>query len=232
LFPRTLGFFIRSFQVNIPMSGHLSAFPSLTTSEFEAACKNLSNVFHQRGHMQKDWQEVELVRHHDTTYLSVTRLLQHNVGATKKAEHEDEEDEINDEHEEQDDAALQPTPLPSLIHYDILLSPTYRVPVLYFHIQDSLHRYPPTMKTLYEHLIPPHFTPQTESGGVIGGLSIQDHPVTSRPVFFIHPCHTADVMAASVGDRQVTEVEYLTMWIGALGGCVGLNVPLALVHGE
>jgi ubiquitin-like-conjugating enzyme ATG10 len=49
-------------------------------------------------------------------------------------------------------------------------------------------------------------------------------------VFFIHPCQTAEVMEASVGRKDVTPEEYLIMWIGALGKCVGLNVPLALMQ--
>jgi ubiquitin-like-conjugating enzyme ATG10 len=37
-------------------------------------------------------------------------------------------------------------------------------------------------------------------------------------------------MEASVGKRNVTAEEYLMIWIGALGKCVGLNVPLALMQ--
>jgi ubiquitin-like-conjugating enzyme ATG10 len=39
-------------------------------------------------------------------------------------------------------------------------------------------------------------------------------------------------MEASVGKRNATAEEYLMIWIGALGNCVGLNVPLALMQGE
>jgi hypothetical protein len=56
----------------------------------------------------------------------------------------------------------------------------------------------------------------------------QDHPIESRPVFFIHPCRTAEVMEVSVGGRDVTAAEYLLLWIGAMGKCVGLDVPFAL----
>jgi ubiquitin-like-conjugating enzyme ATG10 len=213
------------------MSAQLSAFPSLTTPEFEAACTALTTAFEERGHKQNDWQNAEIIYHHDTKYLRVTRLLQPGKSDTSSGTgsvDKYEEDELDD----QDDLALQtPQPHP-LIHYDILLSAVYRVPVLYFHIQDSQHRYPLTMKVLYEHLIAPQFKAQTESGGVIGGVSIQDHPVTNRPVFFIHPCQTAEIMQVSVGERKVSAAEYLTMWIGALGRCVGLNVPLALVQGR
>jgi ubiquitin-like-conjugating enzyme ATG10 len=37
-------------------------------------------------------------------------------------------------------------------------------------------------------------------------------------------------MQASVGKRDVTPEEYLLIWIGALGKCVGLDVPFALMQ--
>ena len=36
-------------------------------------------------------------------------------------------------------------------------------------------------------------------------------------------------MEATVSGRNVTAYDYLVMWIGALGKCVGLNMPLALI---
>jgi ubiquitin-like-conjugating enzyme ATG10 len=54
--------------------------------------------------------------------------------------------------------------------------------------------------------------------------------MSNRPVFFIHPCQTTEVMEASVGKRDVTAAEYLLIWIGAMGKCVGLDIPLALMR--
>jgi ubiquitin-like-conjugating enzyme ATG10 len=58
------------------------------------------------------------------------------------------------------------------VEYDIVLSPSYQVPVLYSNIKDPSYRSPPTMDTLYRHLIPPHFKAQVENIGVIGGVTI------------------------------------------------------------
>jgi ubiquitin-like-conjugating enzyme ATG10 len=60
----------------------------------------------------------------------------------------------------------------------------------------------------------------------------QDHPWTNTPCFFIHPCQTTAVIEASAGDRSLSPVEYLVMWIGALGACVGFNVPLEMFTDE
>lgn len=59
---------------------------------------------------------------------------------------------------------------------------------------------------------------------------MQDHPITNKPVFFIHPCRTAEMMQASVGNRSISATDYLMIWIGALGQSVGLNIPLAFVR--
>ncbi|CAG5175484.1 uncharacterized protein ALTATR162_LOCUS8115 [Alternaria atra] len=85
------------------------------------------------------------------------------------------------------------------------------------------------MTTLYEYLVPPQFKAQTENVGVIGAITITDHPATNRPVFFIHPCQTAEVMEASI-DRNITADEYLMVWIGAMGKAAGLHVPLQLAR--
>lgn len=229
----------------------LSAFPHLDASEFETACGGILERLQQYGHRQSDWLSAELLRLFETKYLRVTKPLPVGIRAANGVKDHDpdrqveqeldelEQDEEFHELEDDDNEALQVFRQHQItIDYDILLSPTYQVPVLYFSISDPQYRYPPTMTTLYEHLIPPQFISQAQSAGIIGGITIQDHPATNRPAFFIHPCQTAAVMEASVGKRDITAEEYLILWIGALGKCVGLNVPLALmqrddaVHGE
>lgn len=63
----------------------------------------------------------------------------------------------------------------AFIHYDIVLSSTYSVPVLYFSIKDVEHRFPPTQHVLYKHIIIPNgYEEQTKEGsvGVLGGVSV------------------------------------------------------------
>ncbi|KAF1945413.1 hypothetical protein EJ02DRAFT_313312, partial [Clathrospora elynae] len=205
----------------------LSTFPHLTESEYEDACHCFLRQFQQRGHEQTGWLSVETVHQNDIAYLRVTKELSAREDCLMGGCSELEDDEV----QEDDGEVLRATITPrATIHYDMILSPVYRVPVLYISISDPLHRYPPTMSTLYEHLVPPEFKAQTENVGIIGGITITDHPATNRPVFFIHPCQTAEVMEASAGKSNVTTKEYLMVWIGALGKCVGLNVPLVLAR--
>ncbi|KAL6706869.1 hypothetical protein ACN47E_005012 [Coniothyrium glycines] len=202
----------------------LSVFPQLAKAEFEEACIRLLHCYQDREHEQNDWTSVELVQEHELSCLRISKELTATTAVSPSVEAGNEVDDV----QEDDNEVLESMLSPAIVVYDIFLSPVYRVPVLYFHISDSQHRYPITMTTLYNHLIPQQYKAQAERVGVIGGITICDHPVTSRPAFFIHPCQTAQVMEASLTDEHVTTYNYLLAWIGALGPCVGLNVPLAL----
>ncbi|KAH8731409.1 hypothetical protein GQ44DRAFT_327396 [Phaeosphaeriaceae sp. PMI808] len=207
----------------------LSSSPLLTVSEFNEACNSLITGFDQCKHLQAEWQSVEFISQYETSHLRITKMLLNVAGAVRDAGSEDAHDELDEDDNDDDDEVLSlPIKTQAFIHYDVFLSPVYRVPVLYISILDSQHRYPPTMDTLYSQLIPSSFKAQTEHGGIIGGVTITDHPASNRPVFFIHPCQTAEVMQASTSRRDITPHEYLMVWVGALGKCVGLNVPLAL----
>ncbi|MCJ1447722.1 MAG: hypothetical protein MMC23_008233 [Stictis urceolatum] len=62
----------------------------------------------------------------------------------------------------------------------------------------------------------------------MGGISMTNHPVTDVPCFFVHPCNTADAMHEIVGNRQVTSLQYLQIWLGLIGAVVGLSLPIEL----
>ncbi|PSN65617.1 hypothetical protein BS50DRAFT_63163 [Corynespora cassiicola Philippines] len=203
----------------------ISDFPHLTTAEFQSACAPLHHAFSRTGDRQTAWISVELVEGY-IPYLRITKPL--NTPLTNDADAEDADlDFIDDDDDEE--ALRPPTPASRVsIVYDIILSPGYGVPVLYFHIQDPQFRFPPTMDTLYAHIMPAQFKTQAMNVGVMGGVTVTEHPALGKPVYFIHPCQTADLMREIVGETVITAEDYLVMWIGALGKCVGLDVPLEI----
>lgn len=54
--------------------------------------------------------------------------------------------------------------------------------------------------------------------------------MTNLPCYFIHPCNTAQAMQDIIGKRKVSNVEYLMIWIGLVGGSVGLYLPKELAE--
>jgi ubiquitin-like-conjugating enzyme ATG10 len=115
-----------------------------------------------------------------------------------------------------------------LVQYDIVHSPSYQVPVLYVQINDTGSQAVrlPSVDEAYEMLVPQSRRAQIKAVGVMGGLSMTDHPMTGLPVYFVHPCRTAEAMDGMVNDTKVKPVEFLLLWLGLIGASVGLEVPV------
>lgn len=148
----------------------LSSFPHLSEADFEQGCTFLLERFRQCGRKQDDWISLETISQYGMRYLRITRALQCTSNDSEIRQDTDEVDELVDDGD--DEVIIEAMAPQAVIHYDILLSPTYRVPVLYINISDPQHRFPPTMATLYEYLIPPHFKSETQNIGVIGAITI------------------------------------------------------------
>ncbi|KAF2645810.1 hypothetical protein P280DRAFT_417931 [Massarina eburnea CBS 473.64] len=211
-------------------------FPYMSACEFENTCTDFLKRFEQTSRLHSEWTSVEHLDSFNTKYLRITKPLQsspsHAVQTSKAlATNTKESDEEACEIEDDDNEVLRSLPAQqALICYDIILSPTYSVPALYISVKDPLHRYPPTLSTLYNTIIPPEYAAQTKDFGVIGGVTITDHPIKNTPVYFLHPCKVAEVLQASCSRAsEIDTASYLLLWIGAMGKCVGLDVPLALV---
>ncbi|KAF2663099.1 hypothetical protein BT63DRAFT_430659 [Microthyrium microscopicum] len=109
--------------------------------------------------------------------------------------------------------------------YDITYSPTYNVPVLHLSVQDAsgsvimdLDHIQKLFKGLRSEMM--------QHVGIVGGLSPTYHPELGTPIFFIHPCLTADAMSSlGMGENRS---DYLIAWLGVVGGVVGLYVPPAV----
>lgn len=56
--------------------------------------------------------------------------------------------------------------------------------------------------------------------------------MTDVPAFVVHPCNTAEAMQVVVGGRSISVEAYLQIWLGLVGGCVGLALPKGLAIGS
>ena len=184
-----------------------------------------------------------LILQYGTRFLRVTKKLSNvpdpnTTNDTNRSIY----NENKDDDDEQDEEALVRSPQTTgnslFIYYDIIHSPFYQVPVLYLTLnqppsQQSGPERPefiPSLDKLYTLLTPASVEPQLRTGGVLGALSMTDHPTTGLPAYFVHPCRTAEAMVAVIGDRKrdVKPAECLLLWLGLVGRGVGLDVPVAL----
>ncbi|KAJ5774625.1 hypothetical protein N7457_009521 [Penicillium paradoxum] len=224
------------------MAATCSAFPFLGHSEFESACQALAD----RCNSAQDigWPAIRLLTkvslfsmHEplnlnfgysplfltDGTGIRITKYVEvsSSLEATALAELEEPEDD-------DPEALVRAHAQPGLqIDYDILLSPTYQVPILYFSPRWHSHG-PLGLDEVYQYVVPEQYRQELKSVGVIGGISMGYHPDSGAPAFFVHPCNTADAMAHVVDTQNVTPESYLLIWLGLLGHCVNLHVPREL----
>ncbi|KAM3066858.1 hypothetical protein ACMFMG_007004 [Clarireedia jacksonii] len=106
--------------------------------------------------------------------------------------------------------------------YEIHLHPTYRVPTLWFTLHDLPMNEPAfDLNSVYRYLVPEEYKSQLRAVGVMGGISAAPHPLTDVPAFFIHPCQTQEAME----NFDCPLNDYMMIWLGLVGACVGLWMP-------
>lgn len=147
----------------------VASFPFLDELEFNEACSAMSDRFGRHGRSQEAWSAVESTSQNEITFLRITTPL---IRSSEPSSYNEDVGETELAEENDDEAAVTATRSQAVLHYDVVLSPSYRVPVLYFTVSDSQHRYPPNMDTLYSCVIPSMFRTQAEHVGVIGGITV------------------------------------------------------------
>ncbi|KAL2212351.1 hypothetical protein CC79DRAFT_1393579 [Sarocladium strictum] len=225
-------------------------YPYLTRDEFTEVCHELDRQYCQAtlGPLRRRWK-LRLCTALDTifspdggyiTYLQIIRPLEGSL------DHDDlsldldkfsfgEKDNSYDnltsadkdmlDAEEDDEAALvAPKTTPDFGHvvYEIHLHPTYRVPCLWFSLK-SLPLDEPSfdIDTVFRRLVPDAYKDGLRRQGSVGGISADHHPMTGVPTFFLHPCLVGENML----QFSCSKKDYLMVWLGLTGNCVGLNVP-------
>ncbi|KAH8602713.1 autophagy-related protein-like protein Atg10 [Bisporella sp. PMI_857] len=199
-------------------------WPFLTKEEFELACAYFDQKYVRAklGPTRKLFK----IRSRRTattgvTYIEILRLLKlpeednDLLDALEKLGREDGM-EMNDVEMSNEDADGP------YVTYEIHLHPTYSMPTLWFTLHD-LPMGEPTfdLDSVYRYLVPSEYKSQLRTVGMTGGLSAAPHPLTDVPAFFIHPCQTKEAMENFDCPIDL----YLMIWLGLVGGSVGLWVP-------
>jgi ubiquitin-like-conjugating enzyme ATG10 len=70
------------------------------------------------------------------------------------------------------------------IDYDIVLSPTYQVPVLYFTLRWQNHQGPLGLDAVYQYVVPEQYRKELKTVGVMGGISFGVGVPSSRTIAF------------------------------------------------
>ncbi|PLB46983.1 autophagy-related protein Atg10 [Aspergillus steynii IBT 23096] len=209
----------------------MAAFPFLSPDEFHGACRALLARVHAVGPSAVGWSSIRLTRQPLGPVLDISRNLDHvamrHVDAVPSVGPEDTQLEAT---EQDPEALIRPPDSNTVLQvdYEILLSPTYQVPVLYFMLRRGTHLGPMEIDAVYHYLVADQYRKELQDVGVMGGISIGYHPQSETPVFFVHPCNTADAMRQIAGHQDVTPETYLVIWFGLIGNRLGLHLPSEL----
>ncbi|KAI7283989.1 hypothetical protein KC343_g1200 [Hortaea werneckii] len=227
---------------------------SLTPTEFAEGVQTLASAWCDVVPAdQGDWQDVRALGKSGVHRLRISRLVRPHPFAVPRDEQNmscgttspDGETVSNGEAEEplpqleEEDLESLTKSAPSRtgvetereVHYDIVYSPTYQVPVLYLSFPSTGRSPLPSPDEVYNLLVPFTYRAQLQAVGPMSALSMTgEHPVTGGPAYFVHPCLTQDSMRAVMAGREVSAAEYLVMWIGVVGATVGLSLPVSLAR--
>lgn len=223
---------------------------TISVGNFENACLVLETTWQSLNDTRK-WEDAKVLRsvrriHHtishyinpdnisqyDSKILRITKRIQDpNTEDVKINDDETEIIELDEEVVHQSQASVQEL----RIIYDIAHSPSYQVPVLYITFEscgtnNRARSILPSIEEVYALLSPSSSQAPMRAVGVMGALSMTDHPSCSAPAYFVHPCRTAEAMEAVAGGEAVGPERYLLLWMGLVGQGVGLDVPAELVE--
>lgn len=188
----------------------LLGFPHLTRNEFELLCAAfiVSEAERSRlghGYGANGWR---MKRHGGAVYLE---LVANNITARREDEplYEPAEEGGGSEVEEEED----PEALPARMHrefrmrYNVLFSPTYQLPVLYWVADEALSV--EELKAV--------FSPKE------GVISQGEHLLNGEAWWFVHPCNTGEAMNAVLELVVGNEERYISVWLGLVKDSAGLR---------
>ncbi|KAI9704368.1 MAG: hypothetical protein M1836_007231 [Candelina mexicana] len=213
-------------------------FPFLSEAEFGFASRLFVEKFEEVGWNPQagDWERLGLRREREQNYI----LIRRNLGLSDTSKESEaipatlslhgELDIATKDQDDLDHEALQRSyvsPAKPYVEYHILLSPTYRVPVLYFFLRKTSLKSQADLDAVYKFLVPPQLKTEVLNTGPIGGITMGEHPIFDMPAFHVHPCNTAAAMEDLGGAQGISLQNYLQIWIGLVGGHVGLSLPLS-----
>ncbi|KAL3457776.1 hypothetical protein BJX64DRAFT_292821 [Aspergillus heterothallicus] len=218
-----------------PGQGPLSVFPFLADNEFESACRAFLDRVHAVKSSRLRWSSIRLQSAGPILKISKSLTSGSNPqhGASAVPTHSEGVCDQMLENREEDSEALArkfDTYDSLQVDYDIVLSATYQVPVLYFVLRHEGKLL--GIDEVYRYLVPNQYRENVKGVGIMGGISFGYHPVFGTPAFFVHPCNTADAMKDIASGRDLPPEAYLIIWLGLVGNCLSLDLPSELFAAE
>ncbi|XP_024981490.1 ubiquitin-like-conjugating enzyme ATG10 isoform X2 [Cynara cardunculus var. scolymus] len=154
-----------------------------------------------------------------------------NVFIRRSLEEERDEGGCNDDEEPFDNATLSTSDDGDQYHFHVVYSPSYRVPVLYFHVQNTDGQ-PLNLDEIKTNLPTKSAKVLLESKWTF--ITQQEHPYLNRPWYMLHPCGTSEwmkLLLVGVDNSMATNgtERYMISWFSVVGQVFGLKLPFEML---
>ena len=182
----------------------------------EALCDTLSRVSCNENHALLNWRRDSV---ENTRYLVHAVAVRNSLVKVSSTAATEEEALEADSVLYEDEATT--TALDSSQSFEwrfsIVYSDTWRVPVLYFTVQDASGNPCPRDQVLS---MLPAASQQQDKWDFI---SYDEHPITGTPSYFLHPCQTQDLLELlHHGEKQSSTL--LLSWLSMILPAIGFNL--------
>ncbi|KAI8053793.1 hypothetical protein BDF22DRAFT_438228 [Syncephalis plumigaleata] len=215
---------------------HPMEYPFLTRDEFHQAARYFVDKATSIG---EPWQLVVETTPYTTRVhleLEQKRPISRSVPTEQEAEVIDAD--LNDD-DDGDDAFDVATIQSSNINanlewitwrYHIDYSPSYRLPVLYFHgwyadgTAVDLNDLPVNNQTSEPNPL--------QSNLRQGYITQSSHSINGLSAYQLHPCGSADLLRTVAGSTSIPLCHYIASWLSLVGASVDLNVSSDYIQGD
>lgn len=202
---------------------------SLSSTEFQGAANAFAENWKKFNSAFPEWSWIDCSNRLGFAAHGVTDgyLSLQNVFFRGSIEEEHEEGIANNNEEPFDNATLVLSTGEDgdLYDFHVVYSPSYRVPVLYFHAQTTDGQ-PLNQDEIKKKLPSKSIEVLMESKWTF--ITQQEHPYLNRPWYMLHPCGTSEWMKLLVAGHNSID-QYLVSWFSVVGQVFGLKLPFEML---
>lgn len=207
---------------------------SLSSSDFRIAANAFAERWKKFNYAFPEWLWIDCSNRlgfaaHGVTY---GYLSLQNVFIRRSLEEEHDEGSCNDNQEPFDNATMVQSTSDDgdQYHFHVVYSPSYRVPVLYFHAHNTDGQ-PLKLDDIEKNLPIKSAKVLLESKWTF--ITQEEHPYLNRPWYMLHPCGTSEWMKLLLGGDNLmaangTEL-YLISWFSVVGQVFSLKLPFEML---
>ncbi|XP_022707238.1 ubiquitin-like-conjugating enzyme ATG10 [Varroa jacobsoni] len=197
---------------------------SLTPDEFAVAARDFASISHSLDDGWQLYDGHEIGTGNPANVYLVKKVIKEKSTSVRTRHRE--ADEITDPQE----APLQANGDLLCWEYNVAYSLSFEAPALYFDICYS-NGETLSLEDVWSACCSEGKVLDLELKDMWGTVTRQEHPITRRPYFVLHPCNTHEIMGPLLKAQGERRINYLITWLSSVGPAVGLRLSIGYNKG-